>query len=208
MFKYFFSTIFVISMAFGAQAKSNDLAISYVNDRNDCEQVDLFLHICGTDSQKIIIQDLIAKVREYSFGEETWTSIAFSGKNLMIGHLASAISTAGKTLAPLTTALQDGRGASCVILFNFNIPESGSHRVGGKNQEWVEFTKLQNFFHELMHAKDQMNGTWQAHRAEQQAIEGENIFRMELNSSKMNLRSMDYEKGEQIWFPSYLADAN
>ncbi|MBY0385289.1 hypothetical protein K2X05_09035 [bacterium] len=200
MFKSLCFGVLILSTGH-AHAKLTDLAQSYVNDRNDCQQIDLFLHVCGTDEQKQIIHTLISRVREYSFGEETWAAIAFSGKNLMIGHSAPAVSTAGRTLAPLTTALGDGRGASCVILFNFDIPESGSHRVGGMNQEWVEFTKLKNFFHELMHAKDQMNGTWQSYRSEQQAIEGENTFRLQLNPSKMNLRSMDYEKGEQIWFP-------
>jgi hypothetical protein len=137
----------------------------------------------------------------FPVGEEIWHDIERSGKRLLIAHSESAVDSAGKSLAPMTSALSNGRGSSAVILFNFDIPVTGSHRVGGTQQEWTEFTKIQNFFHELVHARNYMAGTAKLQWLEEQVIETENLFRTQSNPSNSNLRSFDYEKGEQIWFP-------
>ncbi len=200
MHKFFFIVLFFYGKF--ALAFENDLAVSYLHDRADCLPKNELLYICGSEKQRLEVEKLIEQVRLFSIGQKIWQTIENSGKNLLIAHSDSAVSSAGRALAPLTTALSNGRGTSSVILFNFDIPDTGGHRVGGTHKEWTEFTKEQKFFHELVHAKNYMSGTSKVHRLEEQVIEEENIFRIQSNPSHLNLRSNDYAKGEQIWFPS------
>ena len=44
----------------------------------------------------------------------------------------------------------------------------------------IEYTAIQNLFHELAHAVHMMNGTWRYAKSERQAIEEENVFRSQL----------------------------
>ena len=47
-------------------------------------------------------------------------------------------------------------------------------------KQLIEYTAIQNLYHELAHAKHMMAGTWRYFDSERQAIEEENIFRREL----------------------------
>jgi hypothetical protein len=189
------------SAPISAAAVQKDFALSYLSDRTDCQLIYSSVYFCGTTQQIQEAISLVEQTRALEVGEKTWQEILASKKNLLIAQSDSAVLSAAKTLAPLSTALSDGRGRSAVVLFNFDIPKSGSHRVGGTKEEWTEFTKLQNFFHELVHAKHYMQGTAIMPRLEEQVIELENVFRQQQAPSNLNLRSLDYEKGEQIWYP-------
>ncbi len=196
--------LILVCVLYSAQgmALENNLALSYAKDRSDCEQKFESVFICGSTLHQLEIIHLIQQARKYPIGEEIWQDIKNSGKRLLIAHSEGAVTFAGKSLAPMTSALSDGRGASAVILFNFEIPITGSHRVGGTQQEWTEFTKIQNFFHELVHARNYMAGVTQLYYLEEQVIETENIFRFQSTPLNLNLRSLDHAKGEQIWFPN------
>ena len=51
-------------------------------------------------------------------------------------------------------------------------------------QQRIEFTAVQNLFHELAHARHFTNGTWEYADSEGQAIEEENIFRAQLGAKR------------------------
>ncbi len=83
-------------------------------------------------------------------------------------------------MAPMSRNLINGRGESVNILFDATIAERGSHLVYSGKRELIEYTAVENLFHELAHARHKMNGTWRYFDSEGQAIEEENIFRREL----------------------------
>ena len=113
-------------------------------------------------------------------GRRTLQEIVRSGHTLSILHAEHARISAGRTRAPMTEKLINGQGDSVEILFDARVTESGSHLVYNGERELVEYTAVQNLFHELVHAKHKMNGTWRYFDSEGQAIEEENEFRAEL----------------------------
>jgi hypothetical protein len=136
-------------------------------------------------------------------GRQTLNAILESGNQLTIRHSEWALQSSGRTLAPLSDNLTNGRGADVEILFDMRIPERGSHLVFDAHQNSIEFTAVQNLFHELVHAKHLVNGTWRYFDSEGQAIEEENIFRRQHSEqrglSKVSLRAT--VDGHQIWWP-------
>lgn len=70
------------------------------------------------------------------------------------------------------------------IHFNANIPDTGSHQVYSNARQPIEYTAVQNLYHELAHALHMMNGTWMYFKSERQAIQEENIFRRQLAEIK------------------------
>jgi hypothetical protein len=138
------------------------------------------IHLIGTSYQIARLAgwlDLIARVPK---GRATLQRIAASGHRLVIRHADYALLSAGRTLAPMTENLINGKGESVSILFCAHIDDRGSHMVFNDRQELIEFTAVQNLYHELAHAMHQMNGTWRYFDSEGQAIEEENIFRRQL----------------------------
>ncbi len=137
-------------------------------------------------------------------GRETLQAILDSGNELIIRHSAWALEASGRTLAPVSANLTNGRGADVEILFDARIPEHGSHWVFDSKQRRIEFTAVQNLFHELAHAKHLTNGTWRYFDSETQAVEEENIFRRQFSenrdSTEVPLRAgVD---GQQFWWPA------
>ena len=139
--------------------------------------------IGSTQQQQRFIHwlDEIAKIPK---GQGTLTAIMQSGHTLTIQHSIKARLSAGRTIAPMTDNLINKKGESVTIIFDADMPDTGSHRVYNKHFELIEFTALQNFYHELAHAMHQMQGTWRYFASEDQAIEEENIFRTELAQKK------------------------
>jgi hypothetical protein len=76
--------------------------------------------------------------------------------------------------------LTNGKVESVQILFNAHIQDRGSHMVYNGKRERIEYTAVQNLYHELAHAMHMMNGSWRYFASEKQAIEDENIFRRDL----------------------------
>ena len=119
----------------------------------------------------------IFKIRH---GRSTLEAIIDSGHTLTISHSKAARVSAGRTQAPMSENLINGKGESVRILFDASISESGSHLVFNGKKELVEYTAVVNLFHELVHARHKMNGSWRYFDSEGQAIEEENIFRREM----------------------------
>ena len=131
----------------------------------------------GTPTQIAKIRRWLAEIAEVPKGIQTLQSIETSGHKLMIFHSNESMTSSGKASAPLSSNLTNGRGESVDIYFNFNIPDNGSHRVFDTRRSPIEYTAIQNLYHELAHAMHMMNGTWRYARSERQAIEEENVFR-------------------------------
>jgi hypothetical protein len=71
-------------------------------------------------------------------------------------------------------------GAGVDIIFDTRIGDRGSHMVYNSKNKLIEYTAVQNLYHELAHAMHMMNGSWCYFASERQAIEEENIFRRQL----------------------------
>lgn len=113
-------------------------------------------------------------------GFQTLQSIANSGHELIIEHADVARISAGRTRAPMTMKLINGIGDSVQILFDARMDDNGTHMVYNGKKELIEYTAVQNLYHELAHAMHMMNGTWRYFASERQAIEEENVFRRQL----------------------------
>ena len=112
-------------------------------------------------------------------GKETLLAIFKTGHLLRIISTPDARFSAGRTLAPMTEKIINGTGDNVEIWFDASMTEAGSHLVFNTNRKPVEYTAVQNLFHELVHAKHKMLGTWLYFDSEGQAIREENIFRLQ-----------------------------
>jgi hypothetical protein len=112
-------------------------------------------------------------------GLQTLQAIDRSGHKLIITHSRFAVVSSGKASASMSAALIDGRGESVDIYFNFDIPGDGSHQVFDTHRRAIEYTAVQNLYHELAHAMHMMRGSWRYAHSERQAIEEENEFRQQ-----------------------------
>jgi hypothetical protein len=121
--------------------------------------------------------DRIAQVPK---GYATLKAIAESGHELTLRHATYAVASAGRTLAPMSADLTNGIGTSVTILFSAHIPDAGSHMVYNAQRQLIEYTAIQNLYHELAHAMHMMKGSWRYFASERQAIEEENAFRRDL----------------------------
>jgi hypothetical protein len=146
------------------------------------------------------------EIAEVPHGRETLEAIFSSGNQLIIRHSSWALEASGRTLGPATERLTNGRGEDVVILFDARIPEQGSHWVFDSHKQYIQFTAVQNLFHELAHAKHLTNGTWRYADSEGQAIEEENIFRAQLaeKSGLTRVRRRVGIDGVQFWNPDSL----
>lgn len=122
----------------------------------------------------------LKEIAKVPHGKETLEAILQSGHNLTLVHSRIARISAGRTQAPMSENLINGKGESVVILFDASVSDRGSHMVYNNKKELIEYTAVENLFHELAHARHKMRGTWRYFDSEQQAIEEENIFRREL----------------------------
>lgn len=157
----------------------------------------------GTAEQVMRISDWLDEISDLSYGRQTLYAILSSGNQLIIRHSPWALLASGRTLAPVSRDLINGRGEDVLILFDARIPEHGSHRVFDSRGEPLEFTAVQNLFHELAHARHKTNGSWHYWDSEGQAIAEENKFRAQLQVQQGGgavIRRAGME-GEQLWWP-------
>lgn len=113
-------------------------------------------------------------------GFQTLLAISNTPHELIILSADYARESAGRTRAPMTMNLINGIGDDAEIVFDGRTQENGSHMVYNAKMEMIEYTAIQNLYHELAHAMHMMNGTWRYFDSEGQAIEEENIFRRQL----------------------------
>lgn len=131
------------------------------------------------------------EIMSIPYGRATLKAITSSGHKLTISHSRVARISAGRTQAPMSENLINGKGESVNILFDATISERGSHFVYNGKRELIDYTAVANLFHELAHAKHKMSGSWRYFDSEGQAIEEENKFRREralLNGSRVTER--------------------
>jgi len=140
-----------------------------------------------------------AEIASVPKGLETLQAIDRSDHKLIITHSSFSTVSSGKASAPMSSALIDGRGESVDIYFNFDIPDGGSHRVFDTRRQPIEYTAVQNLYHELAHAMHMMRGTWRYARSERQAIDEENEFRRQQALASENvLTERFFVSGEPI----------
>lgn len=157
----------------------------------------------GSPHQIMRMSRWLDEIVRVPIGRQTLEAIFESGNQLTIRHSDWALQASGRTLAPVSDRLTNGRGTDVEILFDARIPERGSHFVFDSKSNSIEFTAIQNLFHELAHAKHLANGTWRYFDSEGQAIEEENIFRIQHGEVQggepiAERASMD---GQQVWWP-------
>lgn len=136
----------------------------------------------GSYSQIMRLSRWLDEIIKVPHGRKTLEAIFDSGNQLTIRHSSWALEASGRTVGPATDKLLNGYGEDVVILFDARIPEQGSHWVFDAQKQRIEFTAVQNLFHELAHARHFTNGTWEYADSEGQAIEEENIFRAQLGT--------------------------
>ncbi len=134
----------------------------------------------GDSHQQERIKQWLWQIATVPKGFSTLAAINRSGHKLTIRHSSAARLSAGRTIAPMTNDLINGVGADVTIIFDGDMPDYGSHQVFNAANQLIEFTAVQNLYHELAHAMHQMRGTWRYFASEKQAIEEENYFRYEL----------------------------
>lgn len=125
------------------------------------------------------IEGWMSIIASYSSGRETIAAIEECANPVRIVHNASARISAGRTAAPLSSNLTNGVGMPAEIMFDATIEKRGSHYTFDQNGHDLEFTAVQNLFHELSHARHYACGTYRYFDGEGQAIEDENRFRRE-----------------------------
>ncbi|WP_210330365.1 M91 family zinc metallopeptidase [Aliikangiella sp. G2MR2-5] len=130
--------------------------------------------------QAVKLFDWLDKITLTESGEKLIDSIVNSSYSLLIHHSRSAYISAGVTGADISDNLINGVGASAYIKFFLDMDDRGSHCVLAMNgRDYIEYTALQNLYHELVHAKHKMRGSWLYFDSEGQAIREENVFRQE-----------------------------
>jgi hypothetical protein len=158
----------------------------------------------GTAAQVARLTGWLDTIATVPYGRHTLRAIFNSTNQVTIRHSTWALTASGRTLAPLSDNLTNGRGEDVLILFDVRIPEQGSHHVFDSAGRPLEFTAVENLFHELAHARHQTNGDWRYWDSEGQAIEDENRFRVQYapreGRSAVSLRSGI--EGQQTWWPA------
>ncbi len=137
--------------------------------------------ITGTPLQQKRFLSWLNRIADIPKGQQTLLNIINTPHQLTITHSPAARLSAGRTIAPMTNDLINGVGADIVIIFDASIPEEGTQTVFNSQRNLIEFTAIQNLYHELAHAMHKIQGTWRYFDSEGQAIEEENIFRVQMS---------------------------
>ena len=183
-------TLVTLMLAFGfalpGGAWGYDIGLVPVHEYQDREQANygknISLHASKQQVEKM--RGWLREIASIPKGLETLQAIDESGHKLIIKHSFYSIISSGKASAPMSSALIDGRGESVDIYFNFNIPDAGTHLVFDTHRQPIEYTAVQNLYHELAHAMHMMRGTWRYAHSERQAIREENEFRRQQGATQ------------------------
>lgn len=156
--------------------------------------------IVAPDALKPEITNLLAESAKSQVGQRLLAEISDSPHTLTIQHWPRAVTSAGKTLLPLSRNLMNGVGVSAEIQMNFEMPRTGSHVVlACEGDAKIAFTAVMNLIHELRHARDGMTGKFIGHRFEKDAVETENEFRQELGLAERRCLRDDENHIWQVW---------
>ena len=131
-------------------------------------------------TQAVKLFQWLDSIKLTEIGANTLLAVETSGNQLTIFHSHSALLSAGVTGAPLSSNLTNGIGESVYIKFYLDMEDHGTNCVlAMSGKHYIEYTAVQNLFHELSHARHKMNGTWLYFDSEGQAIREENVFRQQ-----------------------------
>jgi len=136
--------------------------------------------LVGNSRQILALSRWINHIARTPVGRETLWTISRSGHDLTIYHSRHAVLSSGRAGASMTRNLFNGKGEDVYIKFNADIPDQGSHWVFDGRRNLIEYTAAQNLYHELVHARQMMTGTWRYFDSEGSAIRQENVFRHQL----------------------------
>lgn len=171
--------IICLMMPYKAVAFGIGLVPLHSNSTQSSKTYGKNISLHGTPGQIKNLRKWLSQIARVPKGLDTLTAIQQSGHKLFIFHSIYSMISSGKTSAPASSNLINGKGESVDIHFNANIPDQGSHRVLDNSGNPIEYTATQNLYHELAHALHMMHGTWRYFKSEHQAIEEENIFRQQ-----------------------------
>ena len=174
-----FKTLLIVTLLIPLRAWSFDIGLVPLHDfdQQAGKSWGLNISLHGSQAQVNKMRRWISEIAAVPRGMQTLEAIGRSGHKLMIIHSRHSIRSSGKASAPMSSGLIDGRGESVDIFFNFDIPDQGSHEVFDTHRQPIEYTAVQNLYHELAHAEHMMLGTWDYVKPERQAIRMENEFR-------------------------------
>lgn len=162
-----------------------------------------FLTIKGSQKKRQKLLQVLDQILENPLGAKLFADMGACGNKLLIYDDKSSLSGGGYAGAVRTSRriFEPGEGESAFIRFRFDQPLEGSHIVQATKGE-IPFTYIDNLFHELVHAKHLMCGTFSPRAAETQAIIEENEFRRSRDeTAQWPARDYSkYEDGRQVWF--------
>jgi hypothetical protein len=174
-------TYWFLILWFPGSVAAHDLFVSrYYSDDGLVKNFGASIVLSGHPKHIIKFTRWLDQILLVPKGFETLRMIADSGNELVIQHADYARVSAGRTRGPMTMNLINGIGESVQIIFDARMDDNGTHFVYDRKNKLIEYTAIQNLYHELAHAMHMMNGTWCYFASERQAIEEENIFRWQL----------------------------
>lgn len=201
MSTWYIRMLYILLLSYGSVAASDEpiSATSLIHQTplpQELSFLTLFdvIHIEGSPQQKEKIAQWLLEIAHVPKGKSTLSAIKQSGHQLLIKHSAAARLSAGRTIAPMTDNLTNGAGEDITIIFDADMPDQGTYQVYDAVNQLIEFTAVQNLYHELAHAMHQMNGTWRYFASERQAIEEENLFRTDLALMRNEVPRLRYRK--------------
>ena len=204
--------LYLVGLTVSGGAWGYDIGLVPVHEYPDRQQANYGKSISLHASKKQVekMRRWLSEIASVPKGLETLQAIDRSGHKLIITHSFYSIISSGKASAPMSSALIDGRGESVDIYFNFDIPDAGTHLVFDTHRRPIEYTAVQNLYHELAHAMHMMLGTWRYAHSERQAIMEENEFRRQQGDTANKRATKRYfVSGEPICpeFPDRIDDS-
>lgn len=173
----FYLIIFIICLLSGTAFAEDYQVIRRYSDNGILKNFGKNITLIGTPEQVMKLTRWLDQISLVPKGFQTLRQISNTPHDLIIQHSDHAVVSAGRTRAPMTSNLINGVGDSVEIIFDVRMGDRGTHMVFNAKGDPIEFTAVQNLFHELAHAVHMMNGTWRYFDSEGQAIEEENVFR-------------------------------
>jgi hypothetical protein len=190
------------SLSFAANQLKNDVGSAHLkaSKTEDYQYADNITLEVNNFQQAIKLFKWLDMLLLTRIGEEILSDIQNSPHQLTIIHNDNALLSAGVTGAPMTKNLINGVGENAYIHFYMNMEKHGSNCVLGQNGDYIEYSAIQNLFHELSHARHKMKGTWLYFDSEGQAIREENEFRYQWSQYRLESYSMRDEniENEQV----------
>ncbi len=194
------------------EERKQDLMAEFIQQWTLTEPVDSlhpqfsFLTIRSSMSNKEILLSRLELLLSYPLGVSLFEDMKSCSNKLLIVDDKTSITDGGFAAAQNSTMdiFKPGLGADAHVRIRFDMPDHGTHLVKATDGTWIPFLAIDILFHELVHAKHIMCGTFSKYNGEKQAIEEENQFRKERGETQdwpmRDWRVDDLDSNQQIWF--------